>query len=990
MKRFDALDRNTPITRSHLLEASAGTGKTFSIENIVARLIVDPQQPMKIEEILVVTFTNAATQDLKQRIRAAIESLVQQINHLEEHEMVPDFLLEIIEQGLEQLLRAKRLWEQALFCFDQAQIFTLHSFCYKMLREFLFEGGLSRDALTVESKLSKKMISKIIQDYFLLDEPEKNRRLNEALNFEENPEKLLEKVIDAIVKGVPVVSRSEQDALGIFVRDCQEYFSEIERKEEASSFNSILIEMNRAVENPEFAKRVRARFRAAIIDEFQDTDPVQWAIFKTLFLDDEASKPTLYLVGDPKQSIYAFRQADIYTYLEAARTLGESHIASLDTNYRSSPELVEALNYLFNTPGLIRLPRMNQALDIPKVKAGKRDLPPALNDDLGALHFFAAELASYSKERIDDSYFIPYIVSEIQRLITTGINPNQCAILVKDHTQASRVVRGLKKAGIPYQNQRSTKLVNSIAYADIRSLLEALISPRQIAKVKLVLGGQIMGWTADRIQELGELDLLEKVLIQFHRWRATLWNVGVAIALEQVMQTTLPGDKTSIAEKLLLRSEGIRHYQEFMQTVEYLAQEQSRYNILPDGLIALMNRLEVEESGEDGALLVRQDPDADAVVITTIHSSKGLEYDIVFALGSAQRLSKSKGFITYHDGTKAVQSLIEQEDAIYEKVASENSAESMRQLYVTLTRAKYRLYVPVPFVGRKLTDITLQAPIEQLIFNIAGIQTVDKLEDYVKQASGTQSITFSKVLEGQHIIQNNSMSEAPLLVLPPIPVVPGETMNMYSYSALTKGTSKSHHAITNTGLPSSGDVGNFLHNLLEDIPFSLTRSELEEYLKPRVEGSLYREWDQEIYQMIYDALNTRLPLKNGQIPLSKISEQSSFRETEFLFPWDNSLVLPEVTPLPGYLKGVIDLVFEHEGFYYILDWKSNVLPGYDQDSLHQAMVDNHYLLQAEVYREAWRRFVGSTDPRPFDKVFGGVFYLFLRGLKTSEGVYCVR
>lgn len=991
MKRFDALDRNTPINRSHLLEASAGTGKTFSIENIVARLIVDPVRPLRIEEILVVTFTRAATQDLKQRIWAAIHSLLQQINHLEEQEMVPDYLLEIIENGVESLLRAKRLWEQALFCFDQAQIFTLHSFCYKMLREFLFEGGLNRDALMVENTLSKKMISKIIQDYFLMEDSEKNRKLNEALNSIHDADKLLDKVVAAILRNVPVEPRSSDDALGMFVRDCQEYFSKIEQKEEASSFNSILIEMNRAVQNPEFAQRVRERYRAAIIDEFQDTDPVQWAIFQTLFLEDSDHSPTLYLVGDPKQSIYSFRQADIYTYLEAARTLGQDQMASLDTNYRSSPALVEALNHLFATPGLIRLPRLDHALDVPKVKSGKTKQEISFKDSLGSVHFFAAELSSYAKDRIDDAYFIPYIVNEIQRLMAhEGVNPKQCAILVKDRVQALRVTRGLKKAGIPFHNQRSSKLVDTIAFAEIRSLLDALIYPRQIAKVKLVLGGQIMGWTAAKIKALEELPLLEKILIQFYRWRATLLNEGVALAFNQILHTVLPGDERSLVEKMLEREEGLRLYQELMQIVEFLACEQSKHNILADGLVSFMNRVEDEEAEEESTLTVRQDPDADAVIITTIHSSKGLEYDIVFALGSAQRPTKLAGFILHHDGDKVVQTAFEKEDPQLQKVAEENSAESMRQLYVTLTRAKYRLYVPTPFISRKKSEFHTRSPIEQFLETVGGIDTVVKLQEYVRAASVDQSITCSVVSENPTIHKTEMSTEVPLLLPPPQATIPGEVMNMYSYSALTKGTAKSHAPIEQSGLPSSGDVGNFLHNILEDVPFALSKDELQEFLKPRVEGSLYKEWSDEVYQLIYDALNTELPLKTGKAPLSKMNQDQSFRETEFLFPWDHALNLPDVTPLPGYLKGVIDLVFEHDGFYYILDWKSNVLPGYDQEHLHQAMVDNHYLLQAEVYREAWRRFISSTDPRPFEELFGGVFYLFLRGLKLGGGVYYVK
>lgn len=978
MKRFDALDRNTPIHQSHLLEASAGTGKTFSIENIVARLIVDPHRPLLIEEILVVTFTNAATQDLRQRIWKGISSLVQQIKTLDQQEMVPDYLLQIIEEGPAAILRAKRLWEQALFNFDKAQIFTLHSFCYKMLREFLFEGGLSRDALSVETMLSKKLIRRIIQDYFMMEDAEKNRKLDLALSQMKDGEHLLDEVVKAILRQVPVLPLSDDDHLSIFVRDCQLYFSEFEKKEEASSFNSILLEMERAVGNPDFAQRVRERFRAAIIDEFQDTDPVQWSIFRTLFLSEESEKPTLYLVGDPKQSIYAFRQADIYTYLEAAQALGEENMASLDTNYRSTPRLVEALNDLFATPGLIQLPRLEKSLDIPKVKSGKEGDGIAFKDHLGAIHFFAAERKIYSKEAIDQSFYVPFIVKEIQRLILEeNVSPKQCAILVKDHNQAKRVAQGLSKAGIPFHNQRSGKLTESPAFAEIRTLLQALNNPRQIGKVKLALGGQIFGWTADRLQGLQNLESLEKILVQFNHWRSVLIKEGVALAFNEIMTTVLSGE--TVSERLLGRQSGHKLYQDLLQTIELLASEQSQRNILADGLVAYMDEL-VEESDEDeNELNLRQDPDADSVVITTIHSSKGLEYDIVFALGCAQRPRELKGFEMHHDGHQVVQSRIPEDNPILKKVALENSAEHMRQLYVTLTRAKYRLYIPAIFAKTK--EIEKLSPIEQFLHYIGEVDSFDKLKAHLDHSS----ITSSLIEEDTVIIKSASDETEITLVAPPKIVVPGETLNMYSYSALTRGMSKQHGHIEHVGLPSSGDVGNFLHNLLETVPFHLNRTELEEFLKPRAEGSLYREWADEVYQMIYDALNTPLPLKTGPCPLSEIDPHKCFRETEFMFPWTNEINFPDVTPLPGYLKGVIDLVFEHDGYHYILDWKSNVLPGYETAHLQQAMEDHHYLLQAAVYREAWRRFVQSTDPIPF----GSVFYIFLRGLNAGKGVYNV-
>jgi exodeoxyribonuclease V beta subunit len=512
-RTFDVADRHLQLDQNYLLEASAGTGKTFSIENIVVRFLIDTE-PLSLEQILVVTFTRAATRDLKMRIR---NHIIKSIDCLEsDKEDAPDYLKQLIEEGAEKKTRAKKLLRQALLNFDQAQIFTIHSFCHKILSEFALEGDFSLGAPSIEQGIPSSKQLQIIQDFLRTELTEARYRklqIKILLNFYgQNIDNLLRDVLDDIFKGeickpssfselfnsfkkemaalkslikcdatkiladYEALSRAcnmrgkqrDDSALGRFALycellewsesdfnylieegseffsnkwpneellkkgqtlpnlhcpkfadgfrkkilpiialaanpravfaqlayDCQQHMLTYVEENELYNFDDILKAMQKGVKQAPFVQQVRGRYKAAIIDEFQDTDPIQWDIFKTLFLEGEVNKHRLYLVGDPKQSIYAFRRADIYTYLSASHVIGDRGKASLSTNYRSQPALVQALNALFDAkqvPGFISLPRLQSQLVYQPVLAGGKTANRVFDDDRGSLHFFTVD-----------------------------------------------------------------------------------------------------------------------------------------------------------------------------------------------------------------------------------------------------------------------------------------------------------------------------------------------------------------------------------------------------------------------------------------------------------------------------------------------------------------------------------------------------------------------------------------------------------------------
>lgn len=1101
--KFDVLNRSCDVHRHCLLEASAGTGKTYSIENVLVRLLIEPapqtKEPLTLEQILVVTFTRAATRDLKQRIRGNIERARAVLNQ-EGLQDIPDYLLAILEKGEEATLLSLKRLERALFAFDQAQIFTIHGFCSRMLRDYAFEGDLGlgmqggdegpstsrqlaamtdflRTGLTadrwspaqVEKLLSqhshdinallRKLLKapnghlrssplppfresvahfqtvmaqlkaqngfegkKMLQDFqrlaslykkvddqsleegktaerfaALFDKGEWSpddlddliaddffcARVLEASNLKKNrkpcpPEELHYPELGKILNQAFAALFPLSEGYLLFqklVMESQSHFKRFQEEEELLSFDGLLRSMQRAVQNAAFVARVLVRYRVAIIDEFQDTDPIQWEIFKRLFLNSQDHR--LYLVGDPKQSIYAFRQADIYTYLEAATALGAQHHAVLETNYRSQPGLVQALNHLFSlAEEWIPLPRLNSALVYRPVQAGKRAGLP-FEDTLGSIHICFVE---GPKTEIEKQCFFPYITSEIQRLKADyKADYDGWAILVESHYQGARLAQFLKQHGIPTVIQKQVLLADSPALPALKELLEGVLQPRQESAFKRALGGPLIGWTHEQLLALQEdHSRREQLLVTFIALREVLQRDALTGFFPAFLNSSFQLDGKTVAERLLSREEGVEIYDDLCQIVEWILIRQPS-EPLSSGLKAL----EVEGKDEEQGIRRLQNPDSKGVKILTLHASKGLEFDIVFPLGLIHETKSSQD----------PQEWIEMD------------AEKMRQLYVAMTRAKSRLYLPVVFSEKE--SAPGKASPMQLFLKQIKIENAAALNDLK-----CETITVGRLQPGEAECQQLPEShESCSLILPSAAHLSRPAQFLSSYSSLLHQDREEYYPSFVTSrkiaeeksvhtLPAGSQVGNLLHKLLEAVPLEEIRkaaspAEVVPLIHPHLKGDAFGAWHDVLAQIVFNAFHTPLPLLNGPTPLAATDPRRHFRETEFLFPWENQFVLDEVKHVPGFLKGVIDLLFEHAGRYYLLDWKSNRLGARGEDyqchRMEEAMREGGYFLQAQVYIEALRRYLKLVDPGPFEERFGGILYIFLRGLDpaaaSNQGVY---
>jgi exodeoxyribonuclease V beta subunit len=1019
MNAFDCLSAQCPLLGPHILEASAGTGKTFSIEHIFVRLLLSGE--LELEQILTVTFTRAAARELKARIKSNLDKA---ISFLQKGDSPWDYLASI-----ENPSRAIRILSDAKGLFDRSQIFTIHGFCHRMLKEFAFEANLGfslphpdqknsipkrvwRAALQfLEEEIDPRLLS-VEQVGLLLKKYDSLEMLAESLfqrgeivesSFASSWEnyrsglaswgdssieeaQLLEDFqtiapnYKATVKGdfrrqvsslalsflspddpihfrnllgekgslfdyldpsnqkikivlpgplhyplffswaarriAPCIQEAvkEKNILSILRSAWQKKLDSSFLEEEWLDPDAILNRMEKAVGKERFALRVRNKYKAVIVDEFQDTDPIQWNIFRLLFLDQPKPLDALYLVGDPKQSIYRFRKADVYTYFEARTFLGDNALYRLDTNFRSSKKIISALNRLFSRHWL-PLPQLKQTIPSLPVLAGS-DFTASFEDEKGAIHFMIAK----SPRDLFEETFLPYAISQIENLALRAVPWGSFAILVKDRHQARAALELCQARSIPAIAKSHMPLGKTFAFESLLELFEAIASPKDLAKQRRVRLGPFQSFSFN-----GEKTFLEETgLIPFFR-KLTI----------DVSDAEFDKDFRQIMEELLIW-EGLEGFSF-------------------QGLFRFLDAMEMGDTSSGGQRRVQAD--ANAVQILTLHISKGLEFEVVFALGLASRTPQ-----------------VEE--------AEELDAEKLRQLYVAMTRAKLRLYVPIIFSDKAAPSGSL-SPIELFM------QTLEAQEGpllpFLQKLSQEENITLDMLntpfeLSAIKMSTASKNRQKEILIAPPIQ--PSFLLSFTSLAQTHAGVDNEPSLplppaadFTSHTLPRGKETGILIHQIFEHLfssydPLWRDRSAVEVLVREQIRGSPLFPWEQAIVEMIWKTLTRPLEAGDKKFSLIDIASQNLQVEMEFLF----------ASP-PDYVKGFIDLIFYFENKYYIVDWKTNWL-GPDEASyfcLKEAMTAHDYWLQAALYAEAFRRHVKQFDMRPFEEIFGGALYLFVRG-----------
>ena len=1168
MSEFNVFDAvKVELKGRNLIEASAGTGKTYSIALLFLRLIL---KGYDITEILVVTFTNAATEEVKDRIRIFLKDAFDVLKNrpisIDEDNPIHQILKNETDNFSNSSLAVDRL-ENALLEFDDSAVFTIHGFCQRVIKENSFECGAVFDAELVGD--TQSMIDQIARDfwreyfytenetflqyavgtknlspeYFIklggkfLGQPDlmfdgeeevdfnivkgkigefkelavktqeewgkkgeslkknildnktilnqrsynnnKKRKLLEYLNnpsYEMSKEvsyftsSLIEENSKEIVSPMPLFFNLMEEMKNVgeeigklyrqyLVHYKRLYFSygaekleELKKRSGTLSFDDLLLTVYRALasENGSKLKKVlQNKYKVVLIDEFQDTDPVQFKIFDTIF---DSKNSLSFFIGDPKQAIYSFRGADIYTYLFAAEKIDSRRKYTMAKNYRSAAELVKGVNKIFVNR---ENPFLNEEIEMSEVSSvndNKKDESVLTINGRTAepmVIMFKNEDEDFNKGLLNKEkaldLFVNSTTAEISNLLDRNskskigeryVIPSDIAVLTRSGSQAQAMKVSLSKAGIPVVLCNADNVFTSQEAKEFYYVLKAINAPGNKKYINAVLMTEFYGFDSKYLKALAVNEqLFDDILTEFRK----LWDLaskrGFLVMFTEWMKIR------KVRKKLLNLENGDRKLTNLLHIVELLNKVTLEKKLTLSALLKLFEeKIEKRDSGFAEEELMRLESDENAVQIVTIHKSKGLEYPIVFTpfLYGSSEVNKPKinhkaiEVYTYHDDEKRNIINLSEENGESDKLKEERSrasalAENIRLFYVAITRAKYRCYIhwtkiskaetSAPaylFHGIRTSEEYKSRSVAQLYSDLQHLAaeypfiTVKKIEDvkikkYIFEAEGAierKAREFSgNIAKNWAVASFSSLSADSSAMMMADELKKNQREDDSSEAVPAEEIDREAKNIFN--FPRGAKAGEALHAIFEEIDFTkeshqkkvIQKLKQYHYLKSEEDN----KWAEVIENMVDNVLNAKLP---DGFSLSEIDNNSRLTELEFYFPLQKikqeeikeilgkSQKHIKAAEIEGYIHGFIDLVFEKNGKFYIIDWKSNHLGykavDYQQEEMELAMIEHNYHLQYLFYGVALNAYLQKKiENYDYDSHFGGIYYVFLRGVEDG-------
>ncbi len=723
-----------PLAGVANIEASAGTGKTWAICGLYLRLLVEAGHT--VDQILVVTFTNAATAELRNRIR---DRLVEVLQAMETggggggggDPFSMNFLRRIETLGGEAAAQARNRLQTALLSFEEAAIFTIHSFCQRALGEVPF-AAVQPFQLEVEVD-DEEMIRETAADCW--------RRITarydgDALNvfmeaglgpewFVREFRRVLDKptarrLFPARLSGEDRHARRVACIQRVLLHFGPRAIRAAKRRRRVISYHDMLYNLYEALTGgrlPWLADALRSRFPAALIDEFQDTDPLQFAIFHALYF----GPGTIFLVGDPKQAIYSFRNADLHTYLAAKRHAERQW--TLRENQRSVPGLIAAVNAVF---GANRNVFCSPEIKYQPVSMGtkpRRELhgDPETRFPLSVWLLPTGEKNAPLKVREAGQLALEAMAGEMSRLLAGGktgrikigdepLQPRDIAVLVRTREQGRIVKLHLARYGIGSVDITDRSVFATLEAEEMERILRAVAEPSDTGLVRAALATVLMGWGSRELAGLDGDDAAgNRIVERMDQYRRRWQQDGFGAMWRRLMA------EEQIAERLLLLPDGERRLTNTMHLLELMAAAEERQQGVEELIRWLAERRAVP--GEEEAAQLRLESDENLVQIVTKHRAKGLEWPIVFCpfIWKERGSVRSDGRVAaYHDGDRLILDYTGAREG-KELQEEENRAERVRLIYVALTRAVNRCYLAAgPFwqaSGRGATEKAAQRSI---------------------------------------------------------------------------------------------------------------------------------------------------------------------------------------------------------------------------------------------------------------------------------------
>jgi exodeoxyribonuclease V beta subunit len=1212
-KDFDLA--SSPLKGFNLIDASAGTGKTYTICNLVLRLLLE--KDLSIGQILVVTYTEAAAEDLRGRIR---QKLQQALAAATTHPAGNDFLQEG-PAGTAYHNEAEQRLSEALRSFDEAAIYTIHGFCQRMLLENSFESNTLFDTELVTD--DSYIIKELIEDFWRRTFSQNSTLFSHYADAKLTPDKLYdflnpfiphpflhfipaveflsdsshlsnseteyvaaygtvcrawpaarnevqndllysqalkrniykEKSMPGLISAMDDMAAADRPSPHLFdtfillsankitagtktqetpnilpfYKHCEElvqtqkkllfqydrYLLALKkrlldtfrhelslRKAKANvfSFDDLLRRLHEALSGPTgraFARTLAQKYPAALIDEFQDTDPLQFAIFRAIYREDSL----LFLIGDPKQAIYSFRGADIFTYMDAAAASPLAH-HTLGVNHRSTPSLVKAVNTLFCRP---QNSFIFEAISFHPVAAAPRHNPeyltingvqeePFILSHLAGESVSGEEAASPQGKNTKISKtaarrrIISGVAAEITRLLSLAaadrvhINakkllPGDIAVLVRTNNEARKMQEALTVLQVPSVLHSGDDLFASREAKEMSLLLGAIETPSSIRRVKAALLTRFIGLQPQAINLLQagtpeNEEILEYWLTQCRTYH-DIWNRYGFMQMFWVIMR-----KNQVRQRLLAAENGERSLTNILHLAETLHRDAVSQGL---NMAALQGYLHDRLAGHRSKNIehqLRLESDEDRVKIVTIHKAKGLEYPVVFCpfTWEGSRITRKKGFLFHRQGENKKTELVfdagsPDQDKHLQRALQEEMAENLRLLYVALTRAVHRCYL---FWGRingaetsapayllhqgssKTKDPEGDAPVHydllkktaDRFLGLSDPEVLADLHELAAASEGTIRISSGSELPETYVLDNKE--KAVTLRQRKFNGAIARDWKISSFSSLTamrssvmQTTQTLHdgvpdrdavpfphlHAEKKTeqdvnkydifSFPYGTRSGTLLHEILEQADFTTEPAVAEHFIYKKLKHFNYDTgWYPVIIQLLNDLRNVPLHRNLPDLKLANVPQANCLHELEFYFPL--ALITPDAiksifgskglpgsaaanralmtrqldrlafAPARGFMRGFIDLVFEFQGKFYLVDWKSNYLGSqskdYSPDKLAESILSGFYFIQYHIYCLALHLYLEKRVPGyRYQEHFGGIFYVFLRGVNPELG-----
>lgn len=1221
VERLDPL--TFPLHGSRLIEASAGTGKTYTLAMLYLRLTLGHgakmayTRPLLPPEILVVTFTNAATDELRERIRHRLVEAAALFRGQITEDQVDALLVRLRDEMADQdsALCARQL-ESAAEWMDESAISTIHAWCYRMLREHAFDSGNAFEQQLENNHA--ELLQQATEDYWrcfyvgleledlrlvdshwqtpaellasisgllphaallapalppqqtirhcrtvtdgcvgalktqwreaafadaletLFDAAAKRKafsqqKLNrghrgkvlaELRDWMDSPDQIAPDIfgghswrrmsslgVAEIWTDTPSMPSTHpaclalaelhaqlsalpdphHDLLTHAVHWIETRVEQEKQRRGVLTQRDLLVRLDRALQSErgaQLARAIRAQFPVALVDEFQDTDPIQYRIFDAIYRVAKSDPATgFFMIGDPKQAIYGFRGADIHTYLTARAQTGRRHY-TLDTNYRSCGDLIGAVNGLFEfgEQGAERgafLFRQEAGNPVPFLPVTPRFDPGGTLELDGQrcppLQVWLVE------EKITKTAYAQQMATaaarEIAALLKRGqsgrallpdgqgrqraVVPGDMAVLVNTRGEADLVRAELRRLGVAsvYLSERNTVFASTVA-GELTILLRAIANPLDEWLLRQALASPLLGLGLEALDRLNRDELYWEAQGEAFRAYHLLWKRRGVLAL---LYRLIAHFQT--ATRLLRTPGGERELTDLLHLGELLQTASEQL----DGEQALVRHLEACRAEVDGteaseARQLRLESDEHLVRVVTIHKSKGLEYPLVFLpfIVNCRRAKSTDLPLATHDAERNLLIHLGGDEAIVAQADTERLGEDLRKLYVALTRARYATWLGVAPTsdlsgsalayllgtdGDDLADclrqpgcltISVMPPVDPEPYHPSTPAALDPARAAPKLRLKSWWITSYTALRRTALPRPDmdmDAAEDATRLLPELGQTPDTAVEEIALEETDQASAQSETLQLRAGvslhaLPKGSRQGTFLHGVLEWAARVRTRDAAgqplrgfagavqasearREMLAQRCNLRRLTEWIDPLDAWLVAFLQRQwvlhdLPDTDGRIPTLALIDLPPQRiQVEMAF-WLESrgvdigmleqlihdhVLAGQARPglracwINGMLRGFIDLLFEHDGRYYVVDWKSNWLgpddTAYQNTAMRTAMLQARYDLQYVLYLLALHRQLRARLPGyDYDRHIGGAIYVFLRGSDAqSQGLF---